>query len=144
MMCPANDRMDAKEQLVRDFYAARDRRDWDTVRELLAPGVVWRETEGTESYVGDHHGRDRVADLLATLVEATEGSFRLEPEAVVCTADHAAAAVRWRAERAGAAVEGYDLAVYRIEAGKIAEAWFFQDGYDPAALQEVFSAPAAE
>lgn len=35
--------MDEKERIVHDFYAARDRRDWHAVRQLLAEDVVWHE-----------------------------------------------------------------------------------------------------
>jgi ketosteroid isomerase-like protein len=136
--------MDAKEHVVRDFYAARDRRDWQAVRELLAEDVVWRETDGNEDYAGDHHGRERVVELLAKLVEVTGGTFTLEPIEVISTAEHVAAAVRWRAARGGTQVEGNDLAVYRIRDRQIAEAWFFQDGYDPQALGQVFSFVASE
>jgi ketosteroid isomerase-like protein len=131
--------MEAKEGIVRDFYAARARRDWDAVRDLLAEDVVWRETDGSPDYSGDHHGREAVAELLAKLLEVTGGTFALEPRNVISTAEHVAATVRWRADRSGAHVEGNDLAVYRIAGGRIAEAWFFQDGYDPEALNQVFS-----
>jgi uncharacterized protein len=131
--------MDVKERIVRDFYAARGRRDWAAVRGLLAPDVIWREKDGTQDYSGDHNGRDTVAALLAKLVEITGGTFTLEPKELICTAEHVAANVRWRAERSGTQVEGYDLAVFRIADDQIAEAWFFPDGFDPQALSEVFS-----
>ena len=131
--------MDANERVVRDFYAARDRRDWHTVRELLAPAVVWRETDGNGDYAGDHHGRDAVSELLRKFVEITAGTFTLEPRQLISTDEHVAASVRWRAERRGTQVEGNDLAVYRIAEGQIAEAWFFPDGYDAQALNQVFS-----
>jgi ketosteroid isomerase-like protein len=60
--------MDTKERIVRDFYAARKRRDWDAVRALLTPDVIWRESDGNLDYSGAHHGRDTVADLLPKLV----------------------------------------------------------------------------
>jgi uncharacterized protein len=131
--------MDEKERTVRAFYAARERRDWEAVGQLLAADVVWREADGNQDYSGAHHGRDTVAALLTKLVEITGGTFTLEPIDVVCTADHAATNVRWRAERSGTHVEGNDLAVFRIAEGRIAAAWFFPDGYDPRALREVFS-----
>jgi uncharacterized protein len=136
--------MDAKERIVRDFYAARKRRDWDAVRALLTPDVIWRESDGNLDYSGAHHGRDTVADLLAKFVEITGGTFALEPRELICTAEHVAANVRWRAERSGTHVEGNDLAVYRIRNGQIAGAWFFPDGFDPEALAEVFSFAASE
>lgn len=130
--------VDDKAQLIKEFYAARARRDWVTVRELLARDVVWREA-GEEDYSGEHHGRDEVTALLRRLVEVTEGSFRLEALDFVVTAEHVATNVRWSAERSGTRVEGYDLAVYRIANGRIASAWFFPDGFDPDALNEVFT-----
>jgi hypothetical protein len=65
-------------QLISDFYAARARRDWVAVRELLATDVIWHEA-GDEDYSGDHRGRDAVTALLQQLVEVTDGSFRLDP-----------------------------------------------------------------
>ena len=130
--------MDQKEQLVRDFYGARQRRDWAAVREMLAPDVGWHES-GEEDYSGDHHGREDVTVLLKKLVDVTDGTFRLEPSRFIVTAEHVATHARWSAERAGRHVEGNDLAVYRIADGKIARAWFFDDGFDPEALSEVFS-----
>jgi len=136
--------MDTKERIVRDFYAARQRRDWEAVRRCLAPDVVWREKDGNTDYAGDHHGRDTVADLLAKFVEITGGTFTLEPRDLISTADHVAANVRWRAERGGTHVEGNDLAVFRIADQQITEAWFFPDGYDRQALSRVFAFAASE
>jgi uncharacterized protein len=130
--------VDDKAQLISDFYAARARRDWVAVRELLATDVVWHEA-GNEDYSGDHRGRDAVTALLQQLVEVTDGSFRLEPLDFIATAEHVATNARWSAERLGTRVEGNDLAVYRIADGQIAGAWFFPDGFNADALTEVFS-----
>jgi uncharacterized protein len=136
--------MDEKEGIVRDFYAARSRHDWDAVRGLLTPDVVWRESDGNLDYSGEHHGRGTVAALLEKFDEITGGTFFLEPRQLICTAEHVAANVRWHAERSGTRVEGNDLAVYRITNGQIAGAWFFPDGFDPEALAEVFSFTASK
>lgn len=135
--------MEKEKRIVRDFYAARGRRDWDAVRALLAEDVVWHEG-GNQDYSGDHHGREAVAELIAKLVEVTGGTFALEPSEIISTAEHVAAAVRWRADRSDIHVEGNDLAVYRIAAGRIGEAWFYADGYDPQALDQVFSFAGSE
>ncbi len=132
--------MDAKADLVQAFYDARARRDWLAVRAMLAEDVAWHELGPQQDYSGDHHGREEVAGLLESLVSLTEGTFSLEPVAFVATAEHVAASVRWSATRAGRRAEGSDLAVFRIADGKIAEAWFFPDGFDLDALTEVFSA----
>jgi ketosteroid isomerase-like protein len=128
----------SNERLIREFYEARARSDWAAASGMLAQDVVWHEDQ-QQDYSGDHHGRDHVIKLLARLVEITQGTFQLEPVAILTTAEHVAAHVRWRAERDGRSVDGNDLAVYRIAGGKIVEAWFFSDGFDPVALGAVFS-----
>jgi uncharacterized protein len=99
--------MDRKERSVRDFYAARARRDWPAVAEMLAADVEWHES-GNEDYSGVHHGRDRVTALLKKLVEVTERTFTLEPTRFIVTAEHVATHARWSAQRTGTHVEGND------------------------------------
>jgi ketosteroid isomerase-like protein len=106
---------------------------------MLAPDVAWHELGPEQDYAGDHRGREQVGALLEQLVHVTEGTFSLKPLATIATAEHVATSVRWHAERTGTRVDGYDLAVYRIAEGKIAEAWFFPDGFDPEALTAVFA-----
>ena len=131
--------MDAKEELIRSFYTARSRRDWSAVRNMLAPEVTWHELGPEQDYSGDHRGRDTVTALLEQLVDATQGTFSLEPIDVITTAEHVATNVRWHAERDDRRVDGNDLAVFRIAHGNIAEAWFFPDGFKPEGLTEGFS-----
>jgi ketosteroid isomerase-like protein len=130
--------MDPKERLIRDFYAARSRRDWRAVRSMLAADVVWHEPL-EEDFSGDHRGADEVAALLDKLVEVTHGTFALEPSGFIVTAEHVATNARWSAERDGTRVDGHDLAVFRIADGRIAAAWFFTDGFDAEAMTRVFS-----
>jgi ketosteroid isomerase-like protein len=129
--------MKANERLIRDFYAVRAR-DWDAVRDMLTADVTWHEPL-EEDFSGDHRGVETVTALLQKLVAVTSGSFTLEPTDFIVTAEHVATHVRWSAERDGRRVQGNDLAVFRIADGKIAAAWFFPDGFDPAAMTEVFS-----
>ncbi|WP_165975495.1 nuclear transport factor 2 family protein [Actinomadura rubrisoli] len=126
------------QDLVRDFYAARARRDWDAVAALLVGDIAWHEP-GAEDYSGSHHGLDAVLRLLKRLVEVTEGTFSLEPTDFITTSEHTATNARWTASRGGVRVEGNELAVFRIADARIAEAWFHPDGYDPEALSAVFS-----
>jgi uncharacterized protein len=130
--------VDPKETAIRALYAARADREHDRVRPLLGDDTVWHEPR-EEDYSGDYRGPDAVIELLDRLLEITEGSFALEPVEFLTTDDHLAAKIRWSAERDGRRVDGAELAVYRFDAGKIAEVWFHPDGYDPAALRIVFS-----
>jgi hypothetical protein len=129
--------VDPKERVIRDFYDARARRDWDAVRALLADNVGWHEP-GNEDYSGDLRGRDDVVGLLQKLVAVTEDTFQLEPVGFLNAADHSAVLVRWSAERGGQRAAGNDTAVYRVHQGQIAQAWFYADGYEPEVLSAVF------
>jgi ketosteroid isomerase-like protein len=127
--------IDRKEQSIRRLAAARRRGDFDEVRSLLAEEVVWHEP-GDADYSGDHRDADEVVALIKKLSEIP---LVLEPQEVIVTDKHAAARTRWWAERADTRVEGNELAVYRFAGEKIAEVWFWYDGYDQAAHDLVFS-----
>lgn len=131
--------MDAKERAIRDFYEARSRRDWEAVGALLADEVGYHEP-GEEDHSGDFKGRDEVVALLRRLVAVTEGTFQLEPEGDFLNLDqHSAVVVRWWAERDGRRSEGHELAVYRVQDGKIAEVWFYNEPADQEASSRVFA-----
>jgi ketosteroid isomerase-like protein len=129
--------MDSKERAIRGLYDARARRDWDAVRALLADEVGWHEP-GEEDHSGDYRGREEVVALFEKLVAVTEGTFQLEPEAFLNSVEHSAVLVRWWAEREGRRSEGNEIAVYRFRDNKIAEVWFYPDGYEPEAFSAVF------
>lgn len=126
------------EAVVRSFYAARAAGDDAALRDLLAEDIAWHEP-GNEDYSGDTHGREQIMALLAKLTEATGGTFRLEPTAVIESKEHAAAVIEWSAERAGVQATGREIGVFRIEDGRIAEAWFHPEFDNPEAASTVFA-----
>jgi ketosteroid isomerase-like protein len=130
--------VDSKEQVIRELYDARARRDWGAVRALLADEVGWHES-GEEEHSGDFRGREEVTALLQKFVEVTEGSFQLEPEAFLNLNDHSAVTFRWWAERNGRRSEGREIAVYRVREGTIDHAWFYNEPSDAEALSAVFA-----
>lgn len=130
--------MDTNERAIRELYDARARRDWDTVRSLLADEVGWHEP-GEEDHSGDYRGREEVVELLQKLVAVTEGTFQLEPEAFLNLAEHSAVLVRWWAERQGRRSDGYEIAVYRCRAGRIAQVWFYNEPSEAEAFSAVFA-----
>ena len=130
-----------KEEIVRRLFTARARGDFEAVRSLFTEDAVWHEP-GDADYSGDHRGRDTIIALMQALSAATEGTFVLEPQEFLTTEEHAVARVRWRAERRGRSVEGNELAVYRFFGDRIAEVWFFYDGFDADAHDAVFTLEA--
>jgi ketosteroid isomerase-like protein len=130
--------VDPKERAIRDLYHARARRDWNAVSSFFADQIGWHEP-GEEDHSGDHLGREAVVALLQRLVAVTGGTFQLKPEAFLNSIDHSAVLVRWSAERDGRRSEGNEIAVYRFENEKIAQVWFYVDGYDPDTFTAVFA-----
>ena len=65
---------------------------------------------------------------------ATDGTFRLEPLAVLANDRYAISLHRWTASRAGQSIEMNNFNVYRFDdEGRIAERWEFledQDAHD--------------
>jgi ketosteroid isomerase-like protein len=133
----------SKERVIRRLAEARRNAEFDAARMLITDDVAWHEP-GAGYYSGDHRGADRVVDLWRRLDEATTHTFVLEPDAVLETDEHAVARTRWRAERSGTRVEGNEIGVYRFENDKIAEVWFWYDGYDQAAHDFVFTFTAPD
>ena len=130
--------MHRNEEAIRELYAARARRDWPAVGSLLADEVGYHEP-GEEDHSGDYRGRDEVVALLEKLVAVSEGTFQLEPEGFLNLQEHSAVLVRWWAEREGRRSDGYEIAVYRLSDGKIAEVWFYNEPSDAEAFSAVFA-----
>jgi ketosteroid isomerase-like protein len=128
--------MDQKDRVIRELAAARRRGDFEEVRSLLADEIVWYEP-GDADYSGDHRMADDVIALMKKL--AATANLTLEPQEVLSTDEHAVARTRWWAERDGTRVEGNEIGVYRFDRDKIAEVWFWYDGYDQRAHDFVFS-----
>jgi uncharacterized protein len=130
--------VDANERVIREFYAARARRDWETVRALLADEVGYHEP-GEEDHSGDYLGSEDMVALLEQLVAVTEGTFQLEPEAFLNLNEHSAVVVRWWAERGGQRSEGREIAVYRLHDDKIAQVCFYNEPAEQEAFTAVFA-----
>jgi steroid delta-isomerase-like uncharacterized protein len=115
--------------LIRRYLSAFNRRDRDTLRELLAEDVV---EHGVHREL---HGPDRVVEVLDAHFQ-TFPDYSGEAGAVVAEDD--TVAVQYRAEGThtgayqdveptGHTVEWTGLSMYRVENGRIAEIWIEED-----------------
>jgi uncharacterized protein len=130
--------VDAKERVIRELYEARARKDWDAVRSLLTDDVGWHDP-GDEDHAGDFHGADKVLELIQKLDAVTDGTFQLEPSEFLNLQEHSATLVSWRAERDGRRSEGKEIAVFRMQDGKVAEVWFYNEPSDREVFPVVFA-----
>ena len=69
-----NNLLVAKKNPILRGYAAFNDRDWETLRGLLSPNVVWHPMPGTDD-PGDKVGPDQVIDHLKHLRETSEVEF---------------------------------------------------------------------
>ena len=124
------------DQLVREFYAARERGDRDRLREILAEDVAWHDPY-PPPHGGDLEGRDAVfREIFDAAGQLTGGTTRLWLEQVIATDRHAAALIGWSSTFRGKTMSGRELAVFHVVSNRIVEAWFYPE--DPAAVLAFF------
>jgi ketosteroid isomerase-like protein len=115
----------------REMYAGGD---LEAVEELLAEDVVWH-VPGSSPIAGDYQGRAEVTDYFRLRRELAGGAIRVTKAGV---AHHEEALVQLadgRARLGGEDVVWRTAGVYRVAAGRIAEAWLVpldQEQFDRA------------
>ena len=118
--------MHPNESLIRRLYQARANGDLDTVRAILDEAIVWHEPALYGGFAGDHSGTDAVVREVFERYDDYEGSA-LELHDVLANDAHVVALVSWWVRRAGARVDGREIAVYHVHDARVTEAWFFPD-----------------
>jgi uncharacterized protein len=109
---------DANVDLVR-----RALTDLEALPDLLAEDVQWHFYGEAEGVPVDHTGRDNLfTNLWAKLFELTNGAFAVEPVAITAVGDELVMA-HVRATVVADAPPVDAVAVYRINDGRIIEAW---------------------
>jgi ketosteroid isomerase-like protein len=120
------------EKLVAELYEARKRGDRNRIRQILHEDIAWHDPY-PPPHGGDLRGLDRVLeDIFDKAGELTGGSTTLELIDTVATDDHVAALINWSAELKGRRLDGRELAVYRVQDGRITEAWFYPEHQEAA------------
>ena len=114
------------EEVVRSWYEARARGDFDEAVDLLASGVVWH-IPGRSPIAGDHRGRDAVTSTFQTLRERTGGTFHTELLDLVVSPDTVVAIVHNTGRRGERMLDSRQALQFRVEQGQIAEIWIYVD-----------------
>lgn len=118
--------MHPNEDLIRGTYAAFAAGDLQAVGKSFADDIVWHSL-GHSRFSRDYTGREDVFGLFGTLFEETGGTFRIELNDVLANDERAVALTTNRGERLGRTLVYDEAAVFRLAAGKIAEAWLYVD-----------------
>ncbi len=118
--------MHPNEDLIRRTYAAFATGDLQTVGESFAEDIVWHSL-GQSRFSRDYTSRDDVFALFGTLLEETDGTFRIELHDVLANDERAVALTTNRGERLGRTLKYVEAAIFRVSDGQIAEAWLYVD-----------------
>lgn len=106
--------------VVRRGYECFARGDYESLREIMAPDIVWHEP-GRSPIAGDHKGPDGVLALFAQLRERSGGTFEVEIVDTVADPERVVVFQRERAERSGDMIDLLCAVDFEIHYGKITE-----------------------
>jgi uncharacterized protein len=110
------------EELLRNGYAAFEKGDLDTLRDLFSDGIIWH-SPGKGPLAGDYAGIDKVFGLFGKVGELSGGTLRNEMHDVLANDEHAVALLTAHAERDGKTLDDKQAHVFHIRDGKVTEVW---------------------
>ena len=122
--------------LLNKGYDAFEKGDLETIRGLLADGVVFH-IPGRSPLAGDYRGIDEVFGFFGKIVELTGGTFKLERHAILADDEHGVVMLTATAERNGKTLSAKAIDIHHISNDKTTEYWTFPD--DMYAEDEFFS-----
>jgi ketosteroid isomerase-like protein len=97
-------------------------RDMAKLREIFHDGLCWHYT-GTSILAGTYVGLEDVWELFARRAALSNETYRLDVDQAIANDDFVTVLGRTRAERDGEVYEDAICYVYRVERGKVIEAW---------------------
>jgi ketosteroid isomerase-like protein len=117
--------------LARTYFEAVQRGDMPTLGRLLDADIVWHQP-GANQFSGDHKGLDAVVQMLAGMMETSQGTFAIDKlHTLMSNGELITATIQFsgrRGDDASMSMDGVDL--LRFENGKITEMWLFSSEQD--------------
>lgn len=110
------------EELLRNGYAAFEKGDLDTLRDLFTDEIVWH-SPGKGPLAGDYRGLDEVFGLFGKVVELSGGTYRNDLHDILANDEHAVALITAHAEREGKTLDNKQTHVFHVRGGKATEVW---------------------
>lgn len=105
------------------FFGALNNADRPALQLLLDPAVVWQVPKSAvEPYAGEHHGAEKVIDMMLAAVEHTFDSKGVYHQVLLTVAegDHVVVETRMQADQPdGRHYDNQYVFVFRIENGRI-------------------------
>jgi ketosteroid isomerase-like protein len=123
-------------QIIHDIYDAFVKGDMETLGQLFADDIVWRDP-GRNPLAGVYHSKEEVFQFFGRVAELSSGTFRLEVRAVFGCDETVVGLATLQAERNGKTHSGDAVQVWKVKNGKAVE--FVNLEYDPYAADEFWS-----
>jgi hypothetical protein len=124
--------------LIRRLYDAYARRDRDTISSLIAEDCRWI-IPGRGAQAGVYEGRVAILELFRGMMRDSNGTARIELEAVVADDQYAVVLQRGSGTIRGKSAVLDECLVHRIEGGRVVEMKEYQ--FDLYTLDEWLNAP---
>lgn len=110
---------EASRSLALRFFGALNNADWSALQEILAPAVVWQVPKSAvEPYAGEHHGAEKVIDMMMASVEHTFDSKGVYHQVLLTVAegDHVVVETRMQADQPdGRHYDNQYVFIFKIE-----------------------------
>ena len=123
-------------QLMSDGYVAFGKGDLAALELLMTDDVIWHVGR-PHPLAGTTRAGRRSSRSSATVMELTEGSFRVEPLTLLADDHYGCAPVRITAHRGDRHLDVMNVQASRLEDGKVAEFW--DTTTDPDAMEAFFA-----
>lgn len=123
--------------VVRSFYRAFETDDHEAViAQLLSPDVVWH-VAGSNPLAGVFRGRSDVFEAMRRFAERSQGTLRLNTQAILGGGVHVVAIHAATGNNQGRSYAAHEVDVFHVEDGAITKMWSFSE--DQAATDAMWS-----
>lgn len=110
--------------LIHRAYELFGQGDMETLQTLWTDDIVWH-IAGNTKISGHHIGAAGIIGMFGSLMEVTEGTFRVELQSAFADDDRGFSLHKATGERAGESYELWTVLGYRFRDGKVTEIWNF-------------------
>ena len=118
--------------VVRRGYEAFAKGDIETLKTLFSPNAHWRQPE-VGVLKGNYKGVPAILQFFGQLAQETQGSQRVEVQAIAESGDHVFVWERFTGKRKGQTLDTTEVVIFKLEKGIVTEAINFQSDYPAVA-----------
>ena len=122
--------------VIRRGYEAFGKGDIETLKTLFSPGANWHSV-GAGVLRGNYRGAQAILEFFGQIAHETDGTTRVEPQAMAASGDQVFVLQRVTGRRKGRTQDTKNVVLYRLDKGAVTEATEFQ--FDHPAVAQFWS-----